>query len=506
MNKYLSDISEIKGLGFCVGKRHVHFMSKFFTDNGIPSLALTSESLDDERNSAKEKLQSGEIKFIYVVDLYNEGVDIPEVNTVLFLRPTKSLTIFLQQLGRGLRLHKDKDCLTVLDFVGNASQHYNFTERIHALMDRTTVPMYKQIMNGFSDLPKGCFITLEPLVKEYLIKNIRSAIVNVKNLVNKLKIYREVCELPLSLSNFLYFYKLQLSDIYKGQLNSIGWNRLLERAGIINGFDARNPDAKMLLPGIRRLTTINSKKFLEYFIPTFDHIDDFNETKMGEEEKLMWNMLIYTIWLTPPETAGFTSYNDAINILKAHPDVFTELKDVFKYLFEESIIISKPFRFGYVCPIELHCRYTLDQILSGFGYHTFTKKVPTQQGVINLKEKKTLLLFITLNKREKDYSPTTAYNDYSINEELFHWQSQSTTDEDSALGQLYINSTNEGYRVLLFVRNNKQQENGVTPPYYFLGDAIYVSHEGSRPMSIIWKLNNKIPSFLIQQTNKLLMV
>ncbi len=95
---------------------------------GIPSASLSTTSKDQERNNIKKLLVSGEIRFIFVVDLYNEGVDIPELNTVLFLRPTESLTVFLQQLGRGLRLHESKDCLTVLDFVGRANK--NITLRI----------------------------------------------------------------------------------------------------------------------------------------------------------------------------------------------------------------------------------------------------------------------------------------------------------------------------------------------------------------------------------------
>lgn len=80
---------------------HAEFMCRYFNDHGIPSIFLTGKSSDEERKTAKGRLVSGEIRFIFVVDIYNEGVDIPEVNTVLFLRPTESLTIFLQQLGRG---------------------------------------------------------------------------------------------------------------------------------------------------------------------------------------------------------------------------------------------------------------------------------------------------------------------------------------------------------------------------------------------------------------------
>ena len=136
-------------------------MAKRFNEPNIPSIALTSKSTIEERNKAKENLVNGNIKFIFVVDLYNEGVDIPEVNTILFLRPTESLTVFLQQLGRGLRLSEGKECLTVLDFVGQAHKNYNFEEKFRALIGKSNRSVKDNIENGFLSLPKGCYIQLE---------------------------------------------------------------------------------------------------------------------------------------------------------------------------------------------------------------------------------------------------------------------------------------------------------------------------------------------------------
>lgn len=123
VDKYVTDINEVKGLGFCVSKEHARFMADYFNKCNIPSLCLTGDSPKEERDSAKLKLTNGDLRFIFVVDLYNEGVDIVDVNTILFLRPTESLTIFLQQLGRGLRLADGKECLTVLDFIGQANKN-----------------------------------------------------------------------------------------------------------------------------------------------------------------------------------------------------------------------------------------------------------------------------------------------------------------------------------------------------------------------------------------------
>ena len=111
---------------------------------------------------------------------------------------------------------------------------------------------------------------------------------------------------------------------------------------------------------------------------------------------------------------------------------------------------------------------------------------------------------VTLNKADKDYSPTTMYNDYSINENLFHWQSQSTTAEHSATGQRYIHHRDQSSRVLLFVREFKTNRAfGGAEAYTYLGTASYVKHDGSRPMNITWKLNRPIPAKFLKKTNKL---
>ncbi len=145
LRKYVTDVDDVIGLGFCVSIEHAKYMADVFTKLGIPSTHLSSESSSDERNSVQRRLRDKDIHFIFVVDLYNEGVDIPEVNTILFLRPTESMTVFLQQLGRGLRLCDGKECLTVLDFVGRQHANYRFDTKYRALICDVTTPLIKQI-------------------------------------------------------------------------------------------------------------------------------------------------------------------------------------------------------------------------------------------------------------------------------------------------------------------------------------------------------------------------
>lgn len=215
VDKYVTDINEVKGLGFCVSKEHARFMADYFNKCNIPSLCLTGDSPKEERDSAKLKLTNGDLRFIFVVDLYNEGVDIVDVNTILFLRPTESLTIFLQQLGRGLRLADGKECLTVLDFIGQANKKYDFESKFKALLSNTDRNISNEIKNGFISAPKGCYIQLEKKAQEYVLENIRTGFDRKDGLIARIASFAEDTGKPLTLTNFVEHYELNLQAIYK---------------------------------------------------------------------------------------------------------------------------------------------------------------------------------------------------------------------------------------------------------------------------------------------------
>ena len=251
--KYVTDIDEVKGLGFCVSVEHANFMEEQFNRRGIPSISLTGKSSDEERNAAKHRLVSGEVRFIFVVDIYNEGVDIPEVNTVLFLRPTESLTAFLQQLGRGLRLAEDKECLTVLDFIGQANKRYNFEDKFAALLSNTTRSVSREIREGFVSAPKGCYIQLEKKAARYILDNIRASYGNTAGLVSRIGSFAEDSGLELTFSNFLRYLHLDPRSIYK----YASFSRLCVRAGVREDF--REPLEELSTKAFAKFAVVDSR-------------------------------------------------------------------------------------------------------------------------------------------------------------------------------------------------------------------------------------------------------
>ena len=493
--KYVTDIDEVKGLGFCVTVDHAQFMSQYFNDHGIPSIFLTGKSSDEERKSAKDRLVRGDIRFIFVVDIYNEGVDIPEVNTVLFLRPTESLTIFLQQLGRGLRLAEGKECLTVLDFIGQANKRYNFEDKFAALLSNTSRGVTREIKDGFVSVPKGCYIQLEKKAAKYILDNIRASYGNTAGLVSRVASFTEDSGLELTLANFLEYYHLDPRTIYKFST----FSRLCARADVMDDF--QEPLEEALTKAMGRLAVIDSRRWIRFLLELLPQLDNVNFATLGELEQRMLQMFYVTVWGKAAEDWTSDEVLDHLYALSDSPVLLGELQELLRYRYEQIDFIDEPVDLGFDCPLDLHCTYTRDQLLVALD---FLKPSTVREGVKWLPEKKLDVFFVTLNKSDKDYSPTTMYNDYSINESLFHWQSQSTTAADSPTGQRYIHHRERGSKVLLFVREFKSDRiNGGAAAYTFLGTANYVKHEGSRPMNITWKLDRPIPAKFLKKTNKL---
>jgi superfamily II DNA or RNA helicase len=494
--KYVTDINEVKGLGFCVSIEHARFMADYFNAYGVPSMALTGDSPDEERNAAKQRLVSGEIRFIFVVDIYNEGVDISEVNTVLFLRPTESLTVFLQQLGRGLRMAENKECLTVLDFIGQANKKYNFEEKFAALLSNTTRSVSREIKEGFLSAPKGCYIQLEKIAARYVLDNICASYDRTSGLVARAASFTEDTGLPLTLGNLLDYYHLDPRAIYSKKLC---FGRLCVRAGMVSNFT--EPLEETMTRAFMRFSVVDSRRWIRFLLNLLPRLDNTDFAALSPAEQRMLQMFYVTVWGKAAEHWDDESVLDNLYTLSDSPTLLGELQTLLRYQYSRIDFIDEPVDVGFDCPLDLHCTYTRDQLLVALD---FLKPATVREGVKWLPDKNLDVLFVTLNKADKDYSPTTMYKDYSINESLFHWQSQSTTAENSATGQRYIHHREKGNRMLLFVREFKTDSRfGGAAAYTYLGTVNYVKHDGSRPMNITWKLDCPIPAKFLKRTNKL---
>lgn len=490
VDKYVRNINEIICIGFCVTVNHANYMSAYFNQKGFKAIALTGESTNEERDSVKHKLVSREINFVFVVDIYNEGVDIPEIDTILFLRPTESLTIFLQQLGRGLRLAKSKECLTVLDFIGHSHKNYSFEDKFTAMVGKTHNSIQKELESDFPHLPAGCVIELEKQAKEYVLENIKASLKGYKpQIISRIKTFTSDTGKELTLRNFIEHYHLSLDDIY----SKLCWNRFLVEVGLRNNFFQQ--DEEQLTKGIRRLLHNNSRRM----ITSLEHFLINPKVKMDET---ILTMLHHSLWFEGTNKVRFQNLEDSMSNLFKNKIMVDELKEVLKINFDNINFIDKKIELPFECLLDLHCRYTRDEILVALGHNSFDRKKVQVSGSIYIANLKADLLFVTLYKSDKVFSPSTLYEDYAISDSLFHWQSSSTVSEKSPTGQRYINQRKNKNLILLFVRENKR-ENGLGSPYYFLGPVNYKNHSGNRPISITWELEYPMPAHLLKETAKL---
>ncbi|WP_218775598.1 DEAD/DEAH box helicase [Oceanobacillus senegalensis] len=494
--KYVTDIDDVKGLGFCAGIEHAKYMAQVFNERNIPAVALHGDSDKEVRRSSQRKLSAGKISFIFVADLYNEGVDIPDVNTILFLRPTNSLTVFLQQLGRGLRLAEGKECLTVLDFIGQAHKKYNFEEKFRTLVGKTKHSIEYYVDNGFSDLPRGSFILLEKQAKEYVLRNIKASKNTKQNLINKMKTFEQDTGLELTLFNFLNHNNLSLYDFY-GRNGNRSFQRMMVEAGLSQDFFCENEDK--IVKRFHKLFPLNSKKILDFFIKYVQTAGEYHIK--NKEEKLMENMLYYSFYKKEPSKEGLATINDGLKRIFENKHIQMEILQILEFSYYSIKTIEIENEFDFITPLTVHSTYTKEQIMAALGYFNEEKCPAFREGVKHFKDKKLDIFFTTLNKSEKDFSPSTLYEDYAINEELFHWQTQSTLTESSRTAQRYINHKSLDHKIALFVREYKQ-ENGYTAPFTFLGTCDYVSHSGEKPISFIWRLKNQLPPELLPKANK----
>ncbi|GAB2760454.1 DEAD/DEAH box helicase [Salinimicrobium soli] len=494
--KYLTDIHDVQALGFCVSQEHAKYMAQKFTIAGLKAEYLVSNN-SSSRDILRSQLLRKEINYLFVVDIFNEGVDIPNIDTVLFLRPTESLTIFLQQLGRGLRLAENKDCLTVLDFVGNARPEYDFEHKFRALVGKTHTSIIKEIEDEFPHLPLGCSIVLEKKAREVILRNIKEATeFRRPQLLHKIQKFKNHSTLPLTLTNFLEFHHLELPQIYKKG----SWKRLCADAGVISNFD--EPQEKELTSCMqRKLIQCNSLSYLQFIQKVISN--DINLYLLTKEEEKMLLMFHYDVWQEAGTKLGFSDIKECITSLKKNPVMLSEMQEFTDHLIEKIEFIEKDIDLGFPFPLKIHSRYNREEILAAMGMSTFSKKSSNREGAANNKKLKAEALFVTLKKTEKEYSPTTMYEDYAVNKNLFHWQSQNSISPDSPKGESYIRHNDIGKKILLFVREQNVDEFGFTMSYVFLGEAHFIKSKGAKPMSVEWRLKEPMPSYILKESQKL---
>jgi superfamily II DNA or RNA helicase/HKD family nuclease len=480
INDKVPNIREMRALGFCVSVDHARYMAEYFNRHNIPALAVSADTPRDHRQRALRDLRDRKTNAVFAVDLFNEGIDVPEIDTVLFLRPTESATVFLQQLGRGLRLVDDKPCLTVLDFIGNQHAKFRFDLRYRALTGTNRRDLVRAIDHGFPYLPAGCHIELDRVAAGIVLDNIRRVLRRPwQELVSDLKHIGDV-----SLRDFLDQAGLELDDVYRGDL---GWLELRRRAGFVK--DSPVKEDKKLGRAFRRMLHINDGIRLEYIQRVASANAPPSTTAVNTRESRLLAMLHFAL-------------HGASQPITGKPDISVlwrserrqELLDLVDALTDRADHVTYPTRMASR-PLSVHGTYSRDEALAAFG---LTNPGSVREGVKHIEGERADLLFVTLHKTEQHFSPTTMYADLAITPLLFQWESQGKTSISSQTGQRYIHHRELGSSVHLFIRESKTTTLGDAAPYLYAGSAVHVSHERDRPIRITWQLERELPAQFYQ--------
>lgn len=480
----VADLSTMRALGFCVSVAHAQYMARVFTEAGIAAAAVSGETGTAERQQALADLRSRRVNVLFAVDLFNEGLDIPDVDTVLFLRPTDSATVFLQQFGRGLRRTTEKPVLTALDFVGHQRAEFRWDAKLRALTGRARGELVRDIGDGFPFLPSGCQIVLDRTSQQLILDNVRAQVTRRwPQVVQDLRSIGET-----TLGDFLNRSGLPLAEILRRGQRS--WTSLRVDAGL--PVRIRGDHSGALAKRGRALAHVDDPARAAAYLRLL-HDDAPSYGELPAVDQRFARMLFFSLW---PDAGGFSSYEEGLRALREEQAVRDELAAIVELGLDAAAHVTTTVAGALASyPLRVHARYQREEILAAVDYASLERK-PTSmmQGVAFAEEANADLLMATLKKSEADYSPTTMYRDYPISPTLFHWESQNVTTVASPTGQRYLNGTSN---ILLFVRDKHLDPFG-TAPYLFLGPATHVSHEGERPIAITWELAHAIPADFFQ--------
>ena len=457
------------------------------------------------------------LELIFTVDIFNEGIDIPKLNLLLFLRPTESPTIFIQQLGRGLRKTDDKEFVTVLDFIGNYQKSFVIPL---ALSGQTSQKSFDKdslrvaVTHEFADLPGGSYVDLASVTKKEILHKIDSIKLNSAAMLKTLyyQFKRDIGRSP-ELLDFLYsdqapgltFFikkykswvetKRKMDDLHSLDKEVLNDSLVLRMVSWLEQqFPIKWPYDLLLLQcgfNTQRITVEDVKKSLEdtfhLKIKNTNIHDNLIKRSMERlstpHKKQQWSF----------GTVEENTFILQLNIFErlCHPRFGPYIKERIQYgLTEFRRMNNLEALLSSELQLTLYQTYTRNELIHLF--QSTDQEGTWREGVRRVNNN--YLIFITLNKSKK-VEDHLLYKDYFIDPHHFHWQSQNQTSHDSPVGQNFINHRQKEYKIHLFVRKFSEMHD-ITLPFIYLGKVDYVSSNGDKPMNVIWKLHQPVPENL----------
>ena len=480
-----ADPRRCKALVFCVSVEHALFMTRYFERVGLPVACVHGDTPFEERERSITRLRAGELCALITVDLFNEGVDVPEVDTLLLLRPTQSALLFQQQLGRGLRLSKDKESCLVLDFVGHHNADFRYDRLLGSITGLPRRQLKDSIEHGFSALPVGCHVQLQHQVRSRILESLSRQISNQwRQLKVELTSLAALTGREPTLGQFLREQGIELSDVYRDS-GIRGWTNLRRDAGLL--IAEPGPEEAYLSERLSNLRHRDALDQIEILRTAAELATSGGQPSVEDSHRLQ--MLAYQIDGTRDRIGDPNSF---ISRLRQNPAIQEELNQLADVLEQHSSLSHTPLPGLEGTSLLLHASYELREILTATGILTATARPLVNTGVHRVDDQKLELMFVTLDK-SNGYHAAIAYHDHAISPTRFHWQSQNSAGPETGAGRRYLESATNGWQFQIFVRPNRES------PYVACGPVTLVEATGARPMNIVWALTRALPAHLFQR-------
>jgi superfamily II DNA or RNA helicase/SOS-response transcriptional repressor LexA len=476
---YGSDNGITRGLIFCSKKNEAKELSKKFNERGYKTVALTGDSSEEERIMAIDKLESDDLSmkldYIFTVDIFNEGIDIPKINQIVMIRPTQSAIIFIQQLGRGLRKTDNKYYLTVIDFIGNYKNNYLIPIALYGDTSFNKDKIRKLISEGSAMIPGESTINFDEITKEKIYASIDSAkmqlLADLKIDYNNLK--SRIGRIPMMMDfvnnearepfSFVQYSKSHFNFISKID-KTFDKTLSKKKSVLLEQFSREINNSKrieeslilkeLLHNGGLNISELNQLIFKKYsyklnFETLESCISNINFNFIRKEEKVIFKdkntLKFHNEFIKLLTNNTFKEFLlDSVNY-----SIYTFNKNFNIDYYKNGLLLFSKYGRKDVCRL---LNWDEDISSTVYGYRTRNEITPC---------------FVTYHKSD-DIEDTIKYNDYFVTKSIFAWESRSNRKLSSKEIKNVINSK----RILLFIK----KEDAEGTDFYFMGDASIIKN------------------------------
>ncbi|MCW2920596.1 MAG: helicase [Thermoleophilia bacterium] len=493
IHQWIEKPAEMRALGFCVTKQHAQFMAEQFERHGFNAAYLTGDDPQHAREVVLAQLTAGKLQVVFSVDVLGEGVDVPDVDTLLLLRPTQSSVLFAQQLGRGLRLAPGKRCCTVLDLIGQHHAKYRVDQRYRALVDTSRGSVREQAEQGFPFLPAGSSITLDHVARDRVLAQLKQ----LATRPGAVAMRKDLASIGnATMAEFLERTERTTSQLYRP--SGMSWTKLQRESGIAEA-PKTSPDPAEVAEETDLLKRIGHLQHVmdPYRVNTWGtwlrgpFAPDPREMTTTQQRSAV--QLMHLLLRQPSSLAeGFSE-------LWRHEAPRREIAELLEIRGRELDAEPRPLLDLPDVPLQVHARYARPEVFAALGISEVAKMKEHREGVYYSHDLRTQLMFVTLHKDNQRYAPSVQYRDHAISRDLFHWESPNSWRRDSPAMRRCIGSGDDGsLHRLLFVRESPQ--GSISSRFRFFGHVDLAGQlEGDRPVALTWRLRHSLPEALFER-------